>query len=106
MAQTRTAIYRLYAGHAIRPRPQWRASSDESDDMAVTGRDIGPWLIKTFGLPKYTIKFTMHSDFNEAVRIECEYYPDINTGETITKQFELVEVDAPRETNNIRGRGD
>lgn len=64
--------------------------------MPVTGSDIGPWLIETFGLPKETIKFTLHADFDDVVRIECEYYPDINIKQTITKQFRLVEAYAQR----------
>ncbi|MES0444967.1 MAG: hypothetical protein ABUJ92_00340 [Desulfobacterales bacterium] len=87
--------YRLYVMSVTRPRQRTR-----DNDMPVMGIDIGPWLIKTFGLPKTTTKFTLHSVFDELVRVECEYYPDINTDEAITKQFGLVEVEAGKEAED------
>jgi len=47
-------------------------------------------LVKALGLPDNVIWFEMRGGVNECVTIKCEYYPDINTSQSVFGEFELV----------------
>lgn len=48
--------------------------------MAIAGYQLSGHLIRILGLPKDTIGFELRAYPDEAVRIKCEYYPELADG--------------------------
>jgi hypothetical protein len=62
--------------------------------MAVLGHQIGVALVKALGLPRQTIGFTLRCYVNEAVSVECEYYPEDGEIVAALAEYELVPKEA------------
>lgn len=59
----------------------------------VPNGEIGKKLCKLFNLPKNTKWFNLRVGVNEAVTIECGYYPeDLSSIDLVTAKFALTEI--------------
>lgn len=51
-------------------------------------------LLKALGMPDGCYEFTVTARVNDIVRAEAKFYPEVEGGEPITKQYKLVEVES------------
>lgn len=63
--------------------------------MAISSNDgqVYNQIKKLFNLPDSCRRIEIRMEVDSLIEIECEYFPDEGTGETITQQFNVVPVE-------------
>lgn len=63
--------------------------------MAVVSgqHELVRFLIDRLGIPKHCTRFVITCAADDVMRVECEFYPEEHSAETLTKRFVLHEAD-------------